>query len=244
MDIKGKVYCFFEQSGVFKNEFRKLGYEAFDYDIQNNFGETDHQIDLFAEIEKAYMGGVSVFDSISYNDLIIAFFPCIYFEAMQANYYQMKTNNLYSMPKERQYSTVIDRIAQRERYYTLLYKLFAVCDIRGLRLIVENPATQPHYLFHPANFIPPSIIDKNRTIRGDYFKKPTAYWYVNCQPTYGYSIQINDDSKRVQDCKRGKGKGLCSEERSMISPDYARNFICDFILGKDQEFSQKSLFDF
>lgn len=47
----------FEQSGVFKNEFRKLGYEAFDYDIQNNFGETDYQIDLFAEIENAYMGG-------------------------------------------------------------------------------------------------------------------------------------------------------------------------------------------
>ena len=30
MEITGKVHCFFEQSGVFKNEFRKLGYEAFD----------------------------------------------------------------------------------------------------------------------------------------------------------------------------------------------------------------------
>ena len=28
--------------------------------------------------------------------------------------------------------------------------------------------------------------------------------------------------------------GLCSEERSMISPDYARNWICDFVIGKDQ----------
>lgn len=57
MKINGKVHCFFEQSGTFKNEFRKLGYEAFDYDIQNNFGETDHVIDLFAEIERAYSGG-------------------------------------------------------------------------------------------------------------------------------------------------------------------------------------------
>lgn len=47
----------FEQSGTFKNEFKKLGYDAVDLDIQNNFGETDHQIDLFAEIEKAYQGG-------------------------------------------------------------------------------------------------------------------------------------------------------------------------------------------
>ena len=43
MDIKGKVHCFFEQSGTFKNEFIKLGYEAYDY-----------VIDLFVEIEKAY----------------------------------------------------------------------------------------------------------------------------------------------------------------------------------------------
>ena len=36
--------------------------------------------------------------------------------------------------------------------------------------------------------------------------------------------------------------GLCSEERSMISPDYARNFICDFIIGKEQINSELDLF--
>ena len=64
MEITGKVHLFFEQSGTFKNEFKKLGYEAYDYDIQNNFGETDYQIDIFAEIEKAYDGKVSIFDKI------------------------------------------------------------------------------------------------------------------------------------------------------------------------------------
>ena len=49
-----KAYCLFEQSGTFKNEFKKLGIEAYDYDILNDYGETDYQIDLFAEIE----GGV------------------------------------------------------------------------------------------------------------------------------------------------------------------------------------------
>lgn len=48
------VHCLFEQSGTFKNEFISLGYEAKDYDIQNEFGETDCVCDLFAEIE----GGV------------------------------------------------------------------------------------------------------------------------------------------------------------------------------------------
>lgn len=57
MEIKGKAHCLFEQSGTFKREFIKLGIPAEDYDIQNNFGETDHTNDLFAEIEAAYEGG-------------------------------------------------------------------------------------------------------------------------------------------------------------------------------------------
>ena len=59
-----KAHCFFEQSGTFKNEFRQLGIEAEDYDIQNDFGETDNICDLFKEIEDAYVNKPSVFDSI------------------------------------------------------------------------------------------------------------------------------------------------------------------------------------
>ena len=64
MKIKGKVHCFFEQSGTFKNEFIKLGIPAEDYDIQNNFGQTDHVADLFQAIEDAYAGKPSLFDTI------------------------------------------------------------------------------------------------------------------------------------------------------------------------------------
>lgn len=64
MEINGKVHCFFEQSGTFKNEFIKLGIPAEDYDIQNNFGETDHVVDLFKAIEDAYDGRPSLFDQI------------------------------------------------------------------------------------------------------------------------------------------------------------------------------------
>lgn len=64
MEITGKVHCFFEQSGTFKNEFMKLGIPAEDYDIQNNFGETDNVVDLFAAIEAAYEDKPSLFDKI------------------------------------------------------------------------------------------------------------------------------------------------------------------------------------
>lgn len=45
------AHLLFEQSGTFKNAFKKNGVEAFDYDIQDEFNQTDYIIDLFKEIE-------------------------------------------------------------------------------------------------------------------------------------------------------------------------------------------------
>ena len=59
-----KVFCLFEQSGTFKKAFKTQGIAAEDYDILNDFGETDHQVDLFTEIDKAYDGKPSLFDEI------------------------------------------------------------------------------------------------------------------------------------------------------------------------------------
>lgn len=71
-----QYHCFFEQSGTFKNEFRKLGYMAYDYDILNDFRETDYQMDLFEEILLAYENKPSIFDELDKNeDTILAFFP-------------------------------------------------------------------------------------------------------------------------------------------------------------------------
>lgn len=75
MEIRGKVHLMFEQSGVFKNEFKKLGYEAYCYDIQNNFGETDHQVDLFQAIEDAYEGKPSLFDHVGGGRFDNSIFP-------------------------------------------------------------------------------------------------------------------------------------------------------------------------
>lgn len=234
MEIKGKVHCFFEQSGTFKNEFKKLGYEAYDYDIQNNFGETDYVIDLFAEIDKAYEGGASIFDEITKDDLIVAFFPCVYFETIQQLYYALCKNDFRNYPMTTQINYAIDRLEKRTKFHTLLYKLAYISYDKELRLIIENPATAPNYLITGQNFPTPTIIDNNRMARGDYFKKPTAYWYFNCKPTFGESYQFDKEQKIIDKCKCSPTAGLCSEERSMISPDYARNFICDFIIGKQQ----------
>lgn len=280
MEIKGKVHCFFEQSGTFKNEFIKLGIPAEDYDIQNNFGETDHVEDLFKAIEDAYDGKPSLFDNIrggQDGDLILAFFPCIRFCSVME---QIQHEDFYDASQKRRKNfgtkdyyvqkwNVLRGFSQeRFHFYDLALKLTAVCQINNIRMIMENP-------WHPTNFtnhfwfMRTSVIDNDRTRRGDYFKKPTAYWFVGCIPTHGETFQptpknkirtITAGSNASKTKRKMKGvmdkdeldkayidhksqNGICDEDRSMISPDYARNFICDFILGKEQVNSQLSLFE-
>lgn len=243
MEIKGKVHCFFEQSGTFKREFIKLGIPAEDYDIQNNFGETDHTDDLFLAIEDAYDGRLSVFDTINEDDLIIAFFPCIYFCQASQSAFTYTYNNYAKMNIRQKTKAILERSKNREYFYSILIKLFCVVQLRGLRMIVENPYSGQHYLILSQNFVmPPTFIDHDRQRRGDYYKKPTAYWFVNCEPTNGQSFTRPKETKKIFTSKSAAHSGLCSEERSLISPDYARNFICDYIIGKEQKNSQQSLF--
>lgn len=244
MKIDGKVFCFFEQSGTFKNEFRKLGIPAEDYDIQNHFDQTDHVCDLFAEIETAYRGGQSVFDEITPDDLVLAFFPCIYF--CDAKTIQFRGLSIFY--KTWSLAQVMDeniKVAQtRNLYFERLLQLVSITSARGLRLIIENPWNTSRTTYLQNNFIEPTFVDTNRALRGDYFVKPTAYWYVNCQPTSGHSYQPNKHPKIVyKQANNQTPTGTCDEERSMISPDYARNFICDFILGKEQAHTERTLFD-
>lgn len=255
MEIKGKVHCFFEQSGTFKNEFKKLGYESYDYDIQNNFGETDFVIDLFKEIDNGYDGKESIFDKISKDDLIFAFFPCIKFCNIAE--YNQRSAQEYMRKRGVEIHKIYEFLKKEsdERYffYQKALKMHGCVEFNGLRMIMENPWHEANYTNY-FWFNKPSIIDKDRTKRGDLFKKPTAYWFTNCEPTTGITIQQTPKSmqkyigmtseKKYPKEKVAKGSkqpGLCSEERSMISPDYARNFICDFILGKKQEIGQMQL---
>lgn len=243
MEIKGMVHCFFEQSGTFKNEFKKLGIHAEDYDIQNNFNETDNIEDLFEQINNAWDQKISIFDSISNNDLIMAFFPCIYFCQASQSAFTYTYNNYVNLNIYQKTNAILERSKNREYFYSLLIKLFGIVQLRNLRMIVENPYSGQHYLILSQNFVmPPTFIDHDRRKRGDYFRKPTAYWFVGCEPTMGNSFTTPKETKTVFAAKGASHSGLCSEERSLISPDYARNFIHDFILGKEQKYSQLSLF--
>ena len=236
------AHCFFEQSGTFKKTFIELGVPAIDYDIQNEYGETDVVTDLFAQINRAYAGKMSIFDFIHPDDLIIAFFPCIYFCEASSMYFMGTSFNFRKMNTQEKMAAIIERAQLRNDYYILLLKLFAICERRQLRLIVENPYNAHHYLRF--NFpYKPAVIDMNRRLRGDCFRKPTQYFFLNCLPAGKVSIQLDKVEKYIRNEKSSNMAGVCSSDRSLINPDYAKNFICDHILGVESGHTQPTLFD-
>lgn len=236
------VHCFFEQSGTFKNAFRQLGIPAKDYDIQNEFGETDCVCDLFRYIECAYYGVNGIFGRISPEDLIIAFFPCIYFNEHNEMYFCGTSNNLRNLSAPDKIRAIIERSDKRQVYYKKVLQLIAICEERRLKLIIENPYNAHHYWrFNFPNY--PKVIDMNRTLRGDYFKKPTQFIFVGFEPGKGQSLVKIRKMKYIEDKPSSPVSGMCSAERSMISPEYAHNFICDFILNEPSGNNVPTLFD-
>lgn len=229
------AHCLFEQSGTFKNEFKKLGIDAYDYDIQNEFGETDFQIDLFAEITKSYRGGVSIFDKIAPEDIILAFFPCVRFEdqIMVHMRGQCSTMQSWSLQKKLEYSMKLQH--ELTENYDLISMLVSVVDNKGLRMIIENPYSQQHYLkqYWP---VQPAIIDKDRTQNGDMFKKPTQYFFIGCEPQNNLVFEPIQHIDRVVFKKAKSQDGIKRGTiRSMIQPQYASRFIRQYILPKEDK---------
>ena len=215
----------FEQSGTFKNEFKKLGYEAYDYDIQNEFNETDYVIDLFAEIEKGYKEEKSIFDNIKQEDMILAFFPCVRFETQILLSFRGEARQQKNWTLQQKLKYDLKLHQELHDMYNLITKLVIICDKKNLKLMIENPYSEQHYLLKYW-CIKAKVKDLDRTVRGDYFKKPTQYWFINCEPTYMllFEPQVWQEERKTISNTHNK------TERSMISKEYANRFIREFII--------------
>ena len=74
-----------------------------------------------------------------------------------------------------------------------------------------------------------SFIDTDRHKNGDYFKKPTQYWFIGIDPKNnlpGDAIAVY--KKRLIEYTSRK------VERSMISPEYAKRFIKTYIVDAER----------
>jgi hypothetical protein len=132
----------------------------------------------------------------------------------------------------------MDLLDEVNTMYKYVNYLFLICIRRGLRLVMENPYSEEHFLRRYWCYLP-SIIDKDRRDNGDYFAKPTQYWFLNCEPknnlvfepiTYNH-LGVGDAIRQMtKDDWQKTGAKTVKEARSMIHPDYANRFIRQYLI--------------
>ena len=126
-----------------------------------------------------------------------------------------------------------DRMYKADMPY-LLNKLVINCIRRKIKLVIENPYNQPHYLT-TYWCLKPDLIDKDRTQNGDYYKKPTQYWFVNFKPKNNLVFEAIDyvKTKIIAKSKVNDDGLSVKTQRSMIHPQYADRFIKQYILDEE-----------
>lgn len=231
-----KAHLLFEQSGTFKKQFIKHGIEAFDYDISDKLKQTDIVCNLFIEIERAYLQQPSIFDKISSTDIIMAFFPCTKFDEQIKLWFRGDAYSMIHWTEKEKLIYSISLHNDLNKNYITLSKLVLIALEKKYKLIIENPYSKSSYL---ANYwcCKPSIIHKDRRLYGDYYKKPTQFFFFNIEPHDNIVTDIKDNSvggyQPMVNMSSAFYKNNANNKfiaRSMIAPDYANYFIEKYIL--------------
>lgn len=122
--------------------------------------------------------------------------------------------------------------------YKYVNKLFIVCIRKKLKLVMENPYSEEHFLRRYWCY-PATIIDKDRRLNGDYYKKPTQYWFLNCDPKNNFlfealpynAIEQKSAIENMNSTTFEKmGVNNKKTARSMIHPEYANRFIRQYLI--------------
>ena len=118
--------------------------------------------------------------------------------------------------------------------YMLISKLVIVAIRKKLKLVIENPYTQPHYLT-TYWCIKPKIIDKNRRENGDYMEKPTQFYFINLEPHHNLIFEPIDYVEKRTIATLKNGDKTRQVLRSEIHPQYANRFIRQYLLKEESE---------
>ena len=227
-----KVWCLFEQSGTFKNAFKELGYEAYDVDILNDFQQTDYLLDIFAHIKAEVSGKANkstIFDNISKGDLVFAFFPCTRFQTQTPLLSRGESWSYRGWDELKKLENSRKIVSELNENYKHFCHLFEIALKKGFKMIVENPYSRPNFLrdYFP---IKPAVIIENRAEFGDLYRKPTQFWFVNFKPKN--ELVLKSEAKPVLSINKVKKDGEISRKarRSLISPEFAKRFIKEFVL--------------
>ena len=160
---------------------------------------------------------------------LLAFFPCTRFENQCYMMFQGTQSQLKNKSDKYKLEYNIKMHEELHKLYCLITQLAIVCIDKKIPLVIENPYSTEHYLTRYWS-LKPQVVDTDRTLRGDNFKKPTQYWFINCSPKYNFIFEpmIVNEKKQVHLTHN-------VVERSMIKKDYANRFIREFILGSESD---------
>ena len=182
-----------------------------------------------------FEGKKSIFDEMTPDDLVLAFFPCIRFETKIMLYFKGKATGQKNWDLEKKLNYSLKLHSELHENYMLLSELVIICLRKNIPLVIENPFSNPNYLdmYWP---VKPSIVDRDRRKNGDYQHKPTQYFFINTEPKQN----ILDDPMPVNTTYRtvantSNENGVKREViRSMISPVYANRFIRTHLIEENR----------
>lgn len=187
----------------------------------------------FLKSKRRTGGGESIFDNFTPDDLILAFFPCTRFEAKIPLAFRGELFQQKNWDDEKKLHYSMDLHEELHRNYMLISKMVLVAMGKGLRLVIENPYTDPHYLTMYW-CIKPAIIDKNRRDNGDYMKKPTQFYFIGFKPLNNLIFEALDYVEYRREVyitnKDGKNRQV---RRSEIHPQYANRFIRRYLIEEE-----------
>ena len=181
-----------------------------------------------------YEGKPSIFDDIDKEDIIMCFFPCTRFEdqillSFRGEQYQDRT--LTDLSK---LERCIKLHGELHENYTLICMLMIICIKKELKIVFENPYSVQHYL-QRYWCLKPQIIDKDRTRDGDYYVKPTQYFFVGFSPKNNLVLEPLEFVKKYNIEKGGVEGISCTTARSMIHPQYASRFIKKYLIDYETD---------
>ena len=177
-----------------------------------------------------------MFDEMSSDDLILAFFPCTRFEENILLSFRGDQNGVNKWDDEKKVENSKRLFKELAEYYDVFCEMVLIALQRGLRMIIENPYSTKHALF---TYFPikAKVIDKDRSKHGDYFKKPTQYWYINCDPPVDLKpfVMYPGPKTSVNEYKVEHLGLPITVARSMISPEYASYFVDHYLIDLVKE---------
>lgn len=182
-----------------------------------------------------YEGRASIFDKINDDDIVLAFFPCTRFESRIPLWFRGEAQQQKNWTEMQKLEYAMDLHQELHEFYLLISKLVIIAKRRGLKMIIENPYTQPHYLT-TYWCVKPTIIDRDRMQNGDYYKKPTQYWFINVKPKQNLILEPIDyvETQAISRVKKKDGISV-KTQRSMIHPQYVSRFIRQYVIDQDSE---------